>query len=66
MAKNKENKPESKEVFASEKNVASYKHDESVKIIMLPISGSVKEETDFEVTGEMANILINKGFAKQK
>lgn len=74
MTKTKEKKPESKEVISTEikeviaieNTVASFKHDESVKIIMLPISGTVKEETEFDVTGEMANILINKGFAKQK
>ena len=37
-----------------------------VKIIMLASSKQVKEDTEKEVSGNIANILINKGFAKLK
>jgi hypothetical protein len=38
----------------------------SFKIILLPISGMVKKETEKEVSGNVAKILIKKGFARLK
>jgi hypothetical protein len=36
------------------------------KIILLPISGMVKKETEKEVGGNIAKVLIKKGFARLK
>lgn len=38
----------------------------SFKIILLPISGMVRKETEKEVSGNVAKILIKKGFARLK
>ena len=60
MAKKKEN---TNEDLVSVSEIPS---NEKVTIILLASSGQVKEDSEKVVGGELANILINKGFAKLK
>jgi len=47
-------------------SVSEIPSNEKVTIILLASSGQVKEDSEKVVGGELANILINKGFAKLK
>mgnify|MGYP006055313255 FL=1 len=60
MAKKKEN---TNEDLVSVSEIPS---NEKVTIILLASSGQLKEDIEGVVGGELANILINKGFAKLK
>jgi len=45
---------------------ADYSANELVTIIATEKSKHLKAGQEYEVTGELANIIINKGFAKAK
>lgn len=47
-------------------SVSEIHSNEKVTIILLASSGQVKEDSEKVVGGELANTLINKGFAKLK
>ena len=55
-----------KEVKSIELEYSNISEKEVVTIILLASSKQVKEDTEKEVSGNIANILINKGFAKLK
>lgn len=65
MAKKKDNKSieNLNEDLVSVSEVPS---NEKVTIILLASSGQVKEDSEKVVGGDLANTLINKGFAKLK
>lgn len=44
----------------------NYSAKELVKIIALKKSKHLKEGQEYEVSGDLANVIINKGFAKAK
>lgn len=65
MAKKKDNS-NNENLNENLAEVSSIPEKEVVKIIMLASSKQVIEDTEKEVSGNIANILINKGFAKLK
>lgn len=46
--------------------VSTIESNDKVVVILLASSGQVKEDSEKTVGGHLANILINKGFAKLK
>jgi len=64
MAKSK--KIENIEQPTENVEISNIPEREVVTIIMLASSKQVIEDTEKEVSGNIANILINKGFAKLK
>jgi len=65
MAKKKDN-PSIENLNEDLVSVSEIPSNEKVTIILLAYSGQVKEDSEKVVGGELANILINKGFAKLK
>lgn len=53
-------------VDSFEKEISNIPEKAVVIIVLLVSSGFVKEDTEKEVSGNIANNLINKGFAKLK
>jgi len=65
MAKKKDNQ-NNENLNENLVEVSNIPSNEKVTIILLASSGQVKEDSEKLVGGELANVLINKGFAKLK